>query len=96
MRGSTSAIEAIPLIRERLAEVEEAGPDPLASGRRAALWRVQAEAARPRRTLADLRGYCLEKLTPPRFLDERDSEYLRGYREGLQAILADLRRLESG
>ncbi len=34
-------------------------------------------------------------LSPRRFLDESDSDYLRGYREGFQLVLQDVRRLES-
>ena len=91
----TPAIEAIPLIKRQLAELEDAPSDSVASGRRAALWRAQAQAARLDRTIKDLRNYCLESLQPRRFIDEGDSEYLRGYREGFQVVLREVRRLES-
>jgi hypothetical protein len=90
------SIEAIPLIKRRLAEIENSPPDSVASGRRAALWRAQSEAARLDRTIEDLRRYCLEMLRPRRFLDEADSGYLSGYREGFQIVLQEVRRLESG
>lgn len=89
------SIEAIPLIRRRLAEIERSPSNSVASGRRAALWRAQSQAARLDRTIADLREYCLESLRPRRFIDESDSEYLRGYREGFQLVLREVRRLES-
>lgn len=95
MRRPPPAIEAIPGIRRRLDELEDSPSDSVASGRRAALWRAQSEAARLDRTIEDLRRYCLDKLRPRRFIDERDSEYLRGYREGLQVVLEEVRRLES-
>jgi len=94
VRG-TPAIEVIPLIKRELAELEDAPSDSVASGRRAALWRAQAHAARLDRTIEDLRNYCLESLKPRRFIDEGDSEYLRGYREGFQVVLREVRRLES-
>jgi hypothetical protein len=92
---ATPAIEAIPLIKRQLAELEDAPSDSVASGRRAALWRAQAQAARLDRTIEDLRNYCLESLKPRRFIDEEDSDYLRGYREGFQVVLREVRRLES-
>jgi hypothetical protein len=95
VRRSAPAIEAIPLIKRRLAEIEDAPSDSVASGRRAALWRAQSQAARLDRTIADLRRYCLESLRPRRFIDEGDSEYLRGYREGFQLVLREIRKLES-
>ena len=95
MRRSTPAIEALPLIKQRLAEIEDSPSDSVASGRRAALWRAQAQAARPDRTIEDLRRYCLEMLRPRRFLDEADSGYLSGYREGFQIVLQEVRRLEN-
>ena len=95
VRSSAPAIEAIPLIRQQLAELEDSPSDSVASGRRAALWRAQSQAARVDRTLADLRRYCLESLRPRRFIDEQDSDYLRGYREGFQLVLREVRRLES-
>ena len=92
---ATPAIEAIPLIKRELAELEDAPSDSVASGRRAALWRAQAQAARLDLTIEDLRDYCLDSLKPRRFIDEQDSDYLRGYREGFQVVLREVRRLES-
>jgi hypothetical protein len=91
------AMELIPAIRARLAQLDGERPrDALASGRRAALWRAQQHAARINNTLDDLRRYCLESLKPRRFLDAEDeNDYLRGYREGFQAVLTDIRRLET-
>jgi hypothetical protein len=86
------AMELIPRIREMLAELE-AGRDPVLTGRRAALWRAQQHAAAVTHTREDLRRYCLESLRPRWFIDE--SDYLRGYREGFQAVLGEIRRLES-
>jgi hypothetical protein len=83
------------MIRERIAEVESGPSDSVASGRRAALWRAQSQASRLDRTIEDLRNYCLDSLSPRRFIDESDSEYLRGYRAGFQLVLQDIRRLES-
>ena len=89
-------MEVIPAIRERLAGLDADRPEPLASGRRAALWRAQQHAARLDHTLEDLRRYCLESLKPRRFLDEDDeNDYLRGYREGFQSVLMEIRRLET-
>jgi hypothetical protein len=93
--SSTPSIEAIPMIRQRIAEIDAAPSDSVASGRRAALWRAQSQASRLDRTIEDLRNYCLDSLGPRRFIDESDSEYLRGYREGFQLVLRDVRRLES-
>jgi hypothetical protein len=94
------AMELIPAIRARLEELDAAGadgPDPLVSGHRAALWRAQQRAARIDQTLEDLRAYCLESLRSWRFLDEQDeNDYLRGYRQGFQAVLKEIRRLETG
>jgi hypothetical protein len=87
------AMELIPLIRERLAQLDAESGSAVASGRRAAFWRAQQHAARLNNTLDDLRGYCLESLAPRPFLDEND--YLRGYREGFQAVLKDIRRIET-
>jgi hypothetical protein len=95
VRSSTPSIEAIPMIKQRLAELEDSSTDSVASGRRAALWRAQSEASRLDRTIEDLRRYCLDSLSPRRFIDESDSEYLRGYREGFQLVLQDVRQLES-
>ena len=90
------AMELIPAIRSRLSELDGERGNELASGRRAALWRAQQYAARHNHTLDDLRRYCLESLKPRRFLDEQDeNDYLRGYREGFQAVLTDIRRLET-
>jgi hypothetical protein len=88
-------MDAIPLIRARLAELEErGGHEPVSSGRLAALWRVQARAARLGLTVDDLRRYCLEMLRSRRALDDDVPDYLRGYREGFQLVLRDLRKLE--
>jgi hypothetical protein len=95
VRRATPSIEAVPLIRRRLAELEDSRSNSVASGRRAALWRAQSQASRLDRTIEDLRNYCLDSLSPRRFIDESDSEYLRGYREGFQLVLKDIRRLES-
>jgi len=89
------AMELIPAIRARLAELDRGGADALRSGQRAALWRAQQHAARLDRTLEDLRRYCLESLDARRLLDEQyENDYLRGYRLGFQAVLTDIRRLE--
>jgi hypothetical protein len=87
------AMELIPAIRARLAQLDAESGGAVASGRRAAFWRAQQHAARLNHTLDDLRRYCLESLTPRPFLDEND--YLRGYREGFQAVLNDIRRMEA-
>ena len=97
------AMELIPTIRARLEQLEANrtnGPGPgrgaLASGHRAALWRAQQHAARIDHTLEDLRRYCLESLHSWHFLDEQDeNDYLRGYRQGFQAVLKDIRAAES-
>jgi len=95
MPSGQPAIEAIPFIRDRLADLERSPRDSVASGRRAALWRAQAVAARSDRTIEDLRRYCLEMLNRNRRLDEADSSYLGGYREGFQLVFGEVRRLES-
>jgi hypothetical protein len=88
-------MDAIPLIKARLAELEErGGREPLISGRLAALWRAEARAARLGLTIEDLRRYCLEMLRSRRALDDDTPDYLRGYREGFQLVLRDLRELE--
>ena len=88
-------MELIPMIRARLAQLDTERRGPLASGRRAALWRAQQHAARLEHTLEDLRRYCLDALKP-RLLDEQhENDYLRGYREGFQAVLNEIRRLET-
>jgi hypothetical protein len=93
--SSRLAIDAIPLIRARLAELEErGGHEPVSTGRLAALWRVQARAARLGLTIDDLRRYCLDMLRTRRALDDDTPDYLRGYREGFQLVLRDLRELE--
>lgn len=86
---------ALAAIRAQLAELRTQEQGPHRSGQRAALWRAQHEAARRGRTLQDLRGYCLEALRHPRGLDAEDEgEYLRGYRDGLQLALSEIRRIE--
>jgi hypothetical protein len=88
-------MDAIPLIRARLAEFEErGGREPLITGRLAALWRAEARAAKLGLTIEDLRRYCLEMLRSRRALDDDTLDYLRGYREGFQLVLRDLRELE--
>jgi hypothetical protein len=88
------AMELIPAIRKLLDQLEHG--DPLASGRRAALWRAQQHAARIEHTLEDLRRYCLESLDARHHLREEDeNDYLRGFREGFQVVLKEIRRLET-
>ena len=90
------AREVIVVIQRHLARLDEEQPDPLRSGQRAALWRTQHQAARKTQSLDDLRRYCLDALKHPRFLDEADeNDYLRGYREGLQLVLGEIRRIET-
>jgi hypothetical protein len=90
------AMELIPAIRTRLAKLDAEAAGPLASGQRAALWRAQQHAARLDHTVEDLRRYCLESLRPRRFLDvEDENDYLRGYRQGFQTVLREIRRLET-
>jgi hypothetical protein len=97
------AMELIPTIRARLERLEaDRGNmpgrrrDPRASGQRAALWRAQQHAARIDHSLEDLRRYCLESLHSWHLLDERDeNDYLRGYRQGFQAVLHDVRAAEA-
>ncbi len=89
------AMELIPAIRERLAQLDADGRDPLTSGHRAALWRAQQYAARIEHTLEDLRRYCLESLKPRLLEEEFENDYLRGYRQGFQAVLRDIRRIET-
>jgi hypothetical protein len=89
------AMELIPAIRSRLAALEGESTRALRSGQRAALWRVQQQAARVDRTLDDVRRYCLQALGQRSFLrGEDENDYLRGYRLGFQAVLKDIRRLE--
>ena len=88
------AMELMPAIKARLEELDRSDGGAVASGRRAAYWRAQQQAARRDRTLADVRRYCLESLRS-RFLDEQDeNDYLRGFRQGFQAVLEDIRRVE--
>lgn len=88
---------ALAAIRAKLAEMRAEAHGSHRSGQRAALWRAQHEAARRGRSLQDLRGYCLEALRHPRGLDaEYEGDYLRGYRDGLQLVLAEIRRIERG
>jgi hypothetical protein len=95
MSSPRLAIDAIPLIKARLAELEErGGREPLITGRLAALWRAEARAAKLGLTIEDLRRYCLEMLRSRRALDDDTPDYLRGYREGFQLVLRDLRELE--
>lgn len=89
------AREVLAAIRGRLAELARAERTAHASGQRAALWRAQQEAARRGRTLQQLRAYCLDALKHPRGLKpEHENDYLRGYREGLQHVLREIRRIE--
>ncbi len=90
------AMDLIPAIRARLTELERHGRDPLAGGQRAALWRAQQHAAHVHRSVDDLRRYCLEALRP-RLLDEADeNDYLRGFRQGFQTVLREIRLAETG
>lgn len=86
-------MELIPAIRRQLASAGRPGSAAVISGRRAALWRAQQRAVRLDHSVEDLRRYCLESLRPRRFLD--DDDYMRGYREGFQAVLSEIRRIES-
>jgi hypothetical protein len=89
-------MELIPAIRERLAELDQEPGSAISSGRRAALWRAQHQAARIDRTLEDLRRYCLESLRVGRMLEEEDeNDYLRGFRQGFQDVLSEIRRIET-
>lgn len=89
-------MELIPAIRERIARLDGERRDPLVSGCRAALWRAQQHAARLDHTVEDLRRYCLEALRKPRLLDEdSENDYLRGFRQGFQAVLKEIRRVET-
>jgi hypothetical protein len=64
-------MDAIPLIKARLAQPEErGGREPLITGRLAALWRAEARAAKLGLTIEDLRRYCLEMLRSRRALDD--------------------------
>jgi len=92
MGSTTPAMEVIPAIRQLLAELSEQHNEVL-SGRRAALWRAQQQAAGLTNTVDDLRRYCLNALAPRRQLAETES--LRGYREGFQEVLRAIRALET-
>ena len=89
------AMELIPAIRTRLAQLEAARRDPLAGGQRAALWRAQQHAAHINHSIDDLRRYCLESLKPRLLDEENENDYLRGFRKGFQAVLAEIRRAET-
>jgi hypothetical protein len=90
------AMDLIPPIRERLAQLDGQRRDARTSGRRAALWRAQQHAARTDHTVDDLRRYCLQWLGRRRFLGAEDeNDYLRGYREGFQTVLREIRRVEA-
>jgi hypothetical protein len=83
-------------IRQAFARIDRTTRSPTSSGRRAALWRAQHEAARRVTSLEQLRRYCVEWLARPRLIDpEHESEYLRGYRQGLQLVLREIRRIET-
>lgn len=89
------AMELIPAIRAQLAQLEHGRHDPLTGGQRAALWRAQQHAARPTNSLEDLRRYCLDSLRP-RLLDvSNENDYLRGFRKGFQAVLSEIRTVET-
>ncbi len=89
-------MELIPAIRARLAELDTKRGQPLTSGARAALWRAQQHAARLDRSVEDLRRYCLDSLDRWRRLDPADeNDYLRGYRQGFQTVLKEIRRMET-
>jgi hypothetical protein len=85
-------MEVIPAIRRLLEEPKTAG-GAVASGRRAALWRAQQQAAIVTHTVEDLRRYCLDSLRPRPYLDQE--EYLLGYRQGFQAVLSEIRLIET-
>jgi hypothetical protein len=90
------AMELIPTIRARLAELDAERTCELTSGARAALWRAQQHAARVDRTVEDLRRYCLDSLDRWRVLEPADeNDYLRGSRHGFQIVLKEIRRLET-
>jgi hypothetical protein len=89
-------MELIPAIRARLAALDGERLGELTSGERAALWRALQHAARLDRTVEDLRRYCLDSLGRWRRLDPADeNDYLRGYRQGFQAVLKEIRRVET-
>lgn len=88
------AMELIPAIRVRLEELKGQPGSALSSGKRAAFWRAQQHAARVDRTVTDLRRYCLHSLRSRQLDEEDENDYLRGYRQGFQAVLEDIRRVE--
>lgn len=90
------AMELIPAIRATLAQLDAQSRDARCSGQRAALWRAQQHAARVEHTVEDLRRYCLEALGARHLLDEQhENDYLRGYRQGFQVVLGEIRRVET-
>jgi hypothetical protein len=89
-------MELIPSIRRELTQLNSGRRDPRTSGCKAALWRAQQHAARVDHTLDDLRRYCLQALARRAVLDAEDeNDYLRGYREGFQTVLNEIRRIET-
>jgi hypothetical protein len=92
MERQVLAMELIPAI-QRLLDEHGRSADPAARDRRAALWRAQHHAANATHTLDDLRRFCLGALRSPRMLGAEDP--VRGYREGFQAVLAEIRRFET-
>jgi hypothetical protein len=92
--GVMRAMELIPAIRARLEQLNQVASGALVSGQRAAFWRAQQHAARLDSTVADLRRYCLESLRSRKLDEEDENDYLRGFRQGFQAVLEDIRRAE--
>jgi hypothetical protein len=91
-----TVFQALDAIAEAINRLDQERPGAFSSGQRAALWRAQHQAARRGRNLEDLRRYCLESLERPRGLDaEHEGEYLRGYRQGFQLVLREIRRIET-
>jgi hypothetical protein len=93
-RCGMRAMELIPAIRARLEQLDGLAGGALVSGRRAAYWRAQQHAARLDRTVAELRRYCLDSLRSRQLDEEDENDYLRGFRQGFQAVLEDIRRVE--
>lgn len=90
------AEEALEAIARALALTDEHAQSSVSSGRRAALWRAQHEAARRGTALEDLRRFCLGWLTRPRLIGaENVGDYVRGYRQGLQFVLREIRKIET-
>jgi hypothetical protein len=89
------AMELIPAIRVCLAQLETGRRDALAGGQRAALWRAQQHAAHLNHSIEDLRRYCLESLGPRLLREDDENDYLRGFRKGFQAVLAEIRKVET-